>query len=166
MQLIPAQRISRILSRKPIQPCARKNREIFWMERILYFDYCAIPIFLIILFATYMRRTTRGAVNRLFLTLVWLSLATVLVDVASETLNAHSAARTAHPVLVDCFHYLYFSLRNAAIWVYLIFIYANLRTLYQLRGKLTRLLIGMPYAVLLCVLLPTRFIKWSSISIR
>ncbi|MBQ9437383.1 MAG: EAL domain-containing protein [Lachnospiraceae bacterium] len=122
------------------------------MERILYFDYCAIPIFLIILFATYMRRTTRGAVNRLFLTLVWLSLATVLVDVASETLNAHSAARTAHPVLVDCFHYLYFSLRNAAIWVYLIFIYANLRTLYQLRGKLTRLLIGMPYAVLLCVL--------------
>ena len=38
--------------------------------KIIYFDICAIPLFLIILFICYSRKMTRGNANRLFIAVV------------------------------------------------------------------------------------------------
>lgn len=57
------------------------------MEKILYFDYCTIPVLIIVLFATLMRKMTKGLANRLFITIIILSCINTVFDLGMEFLN-------------------------------------------------------------------------------
>ena len=54
------------------------------MQTVLYFDICALPIFLIIVITVVIRKMTQGITNRLFLLLIALSTVTTLSDLAME----------------------------------------------------------------------------------
>jgi hypothetical protein len=51
---------------------------------IIYFDICAIPLFLMILFICYSRRMTKGSANLLFISVVLLSLFSTAADLGME----------------------------------------------------------------------------------
>ena len=121
------------------------------MERILFLNYCSVPIFAIILVTTYIRRTTKGLANRLFLSVTFVSLLTVTADIIAEWINMEPQILHDHP-WTYIFPFLYFSLRGATIWMYLLFIIAYFRMTFQFRSKFKRFLIGIPYFVMIAVL--------------
>ena len=123
------------------------------MEKIIYFDVCALPIFTLILIATRLRRTTKGNVNRLFICVTVLSLLSTIMDIACEVMNGIVPLRASHPGVTAFLYYCYFIPRNATIFAYVFFLYAYMRRDYLLRRFPVRLLIWLPATVMLAVLL-------------
>ena len=90
--------------------------------KIIYFDICSIPLFLILLFICYSRKMTRGNVNRLFITLLVISLISAFADlgmeIADNAVPLSEAGRTACEIST----YIYLVLRNATNLVLLLFL--------------------------------------------
>ncbi len=126
------------------------------MERVLFFNYCAVPIFVIILLTTYVRKTTRGLTNRIYLGMTWVCLATSIVSVVAEEFNRFPGFMVKYPGFIIV-SYLYFILRSACIVMYLMFIIAYLRMNYIFRDKTKRVLLEIPYYAMLVVLLSNPF---------
>ncbi len=69
--------------------------------KIIYFDTCAIPLFLMILFVCHSRRMIRGNANQLFITLVLLSLFSALADLGMEIADNAAPLSEAVDMLPD-----------------------------------------------------------------
>ena len=119
----------------------------------IYFDICAIPFYLLILWTCYSRKLTKGHANRLFITMNWTSLFCVFADIAMEFV--------VNPVLLSpgrvaagmALSFSYKLLRNGGLVIYLLYIFAITRTDYRLRPLRNRLLLWLPNAVLTVTLL-------------
>ncbi len=120
--------------------------------RILYFDLCAIPLFLMILIICYARRMTRGNANRLFLAMVFLSLFSAVADLGMEYADNHVPLSQTGYFLCGLFTYVYLILRNATNAILLLFVLALTRTTTVIRKKWGRILFCLPYAVILVLL--------------
>ena len=127
------------------------------MPRYLEFNYCAVPVFIIILMTTYLRKTTKGQTNRAFLALGWTSLVATLADIMTEVINNSPSLLSERPFWLEAFHYLYFSVRGAGVWIYLVFIYAFFRMSYKLRRRKMYILLLVPYAIDMLVLFTNPF---------
>lgn len=99
--------------------------------KIIYFDICAIPLFLMILFVCHSRRMIRGNANQLFITLVLLSLFSALADLGMEI--ADNAAPLSEAGRLGCgvCTYVYLILRNATNAVLLLFLLELTKTTFE-----------------------------------
>lgn len=122
------------------------------MEKILYFDYCTIPVLIIVLFATLMRKMTKGLANRLFITIIILSCINTVFDLGMEFLNGDD-----QNVLLSVCCYGYYTLRNGTVVLYALFIFAITRTWYRLKSAALKTAIAAPYAVILVLLFTNPF---------
>ena len=122
------------------------------MEKILYFDYCTIPVLIIVLFATLMRKMTKGLANRLFITIIILSCINTVFDLGMEFLNGDD-----QNVLLSVCCYGYYTLRNGTVVLYALFIFAITRTWYRLKSAALKVAIAAPYAVILVLLFTNPF---------
>ena len=122
------------------------------MERLLYFHICAIIIFAIILFATYIRRATKGTTNRLFVVLMWMGLVSTTADLITELIIRRIPLSQADIIIVNICLYSYFILRNGMIVVYLFFIFSVTHTIYRMREASVLVPLLGPYGVLVCAL--------------
>lgn len=122
------------------------------MEKILYFDYCTIPVLIIVLFATLMRKMTKGLANRLFITIIILSCINTVFDLGMEFLNGDD-----QNVLLSVCCYGYYTLRNGTVVLYALFIFAITRTWYRLKSATLKVAIAAPYAVILVLLFTNPF---------
>ena len=106
--------------------------------RIIYFDLCAIPLFLMILLICHARKMTKGTANRLFISVVLLSLFSAVAGRGRETSdNAVPLSETGR-VVSTVSTYMYLTLRNANIAVLLLFLLALTKTTFLLRKWWTR----------------------------
>lgn len=120
--------------------------------RIIYFDLCAIPLFLMILYICYARKMTRGSANQLFIFLVSLSLVSTLADLGMETLDNMVPLSEAGRLTVSILAYVYLSMRNASTVVMLLFLLALTRTIFLIKRSWIRFVFFAPYVCLLILL--------------
>ena len=119
----------------------------------IYFDICAIPLYLLILIVCYSRRMTEGTVNRMFITLVFISLVSTLADLGLEIPNALGPLTGGSYILCGVSAYVYIAVRNAANLVNMLFLMALTRTTFLFRKRWFRTLFFLPYAVTMFLLL-------------
>lgn len=127
------------------------------MDKILLFNYCAVPIYLIILSTTFVRRTTKGRVNRLFIITVALCLASAIIDFLAD---GYGPFMPLSPFMRNCVavaNYLYFIVRNLIPLVYLLFLMALIKTRFSIRKKYMKAIVFFPYSVVIFVLLANPF---------
>lgn len=127
------------------------------MQKLLYFDVCSLPIFLIILVAVFARRTTKGNSNRLYIALIILSALCAVSDVMLEYSCRSLPVSDAGIVVATIFTYIYFLTRNATILVYFFFVFAVTGTWYRIRPKRMKLILMIPFAVILLTIASNPF---------
>ena len=125
--------------------------------KIIHYDICAIPLFLMILFVCHSRRMTKGMANRLFITLVCLSLISAITDLGMEIADNMVPLSETGRILCCAFTYIYLALRNATNAVLLLFLLALTRTTFLIRKTWVKVLFCLPYALILVMLVQNPF---------
>lgn len=119
----------------------------------IYFEICAIPVYIIILLTTFIRKTTKGLANELFIALTGVSLIATMADMTIELSSKGGMLDGTRYMLANFASYFYFLLRNGTVVLYLFFVFAITRTTYLIHQMRLKLLIIFPYLVLaVCVL--------------
>ena len=127
--------------------------------KIIYFDLCAVVIFLIILWTCITRKLTRGRTNRLYIAVSSLSLACTIADIIMEV-TVNPAPLSARRVTFGlCITFLYFILRNVLLCVCFYMLLSITRTEYHLRSLKLQMAFWAPYAVLFVLLVRNFFTR-------
>ncbi|MBQ3841946.1 MAG: EAL domain-containing protein [Ruminiclostridium sp.] len=119
------------------------------MPPMLYFDVCSVPIFMIILVAVFARRMTKGLSNRLYITLLVLSVLSALSDIIVESVTSSLPVSDAGVVVSLIAGYVYFIARNASIVTYFFFVFAITGTWYRIRPKRMKAILLIPFSVII-----------------
>ena len=124
---------------------------------IIYFDICAIPIFLIILFVCYSRKMTKGNANILFLFLIYLSLFSAIADLTMEIADNMVPLSKLGLFICTISTYAYLIIRNATNVVLLLFLIHLTKTTFILRKKIAKITFSAPYICILLMLIQNPF---------
>ena len=124
---------------------------------IIYFDICAIPLFLMILFVCYSRKMTNGNANHLFIAVVLLSLVSTIADLGMEIADNMVPLSGAGYMICTVSAYLYLALRNATNAVLLLFLLYLTQTSFLIRKKWVKIVFCLPYAAILVMLVQNPF---------
>ena len=122
------------------------------MNKVMVFNYCSIPVLIIVLLTTFIRKTTKGTSNRLFIGIFSITLFTGLVDIIADGYEAFLPLNSTWLILVTVANYIYFVGRNLVSFLYLIFLFSFTRTTFRFRSHLFRFFLITPYLILLLVL--------------
>lgn len=125
--------------------------------KIIYFDICAVPFFILILWTCYTRKMTKGNANRVFLIMAWTSLICTVADIIMEFVVSPVPLTRMEVILGTILSFTYKFLRNADMAIYFIYIICVTRTTYLLRPLRNRLLLWLPNAFLVLLLLQNFF---------
>ena len=124
---------------------------------IIYFEICAVPLFLIILFVCHSRRMTRGNANQLFLALVLFSLFSTLADIGAEAACGTLPLSAARIVLCTVSINIYLILRNATNAILLLFLLYLTQTSFLIRKPWVKFAFALPYVCILGMLAQNYF---------
>lgn len=126
------------------------------MEKLLYFDYCALIILSILIISSLFRHMLHGKVNRVFFALLVLSFFTTAADIWAVALDNLGSGNILGKQIA---HTLYLMLHSFATPSYIIYIVAATDTWHIFKkNRATRLLSLTPYAVVFTLLLGNIFI--------
>ena len=125
--------------------------------RIIYFDICALPLFLMILFICFSRKMTKGNANRLFIIVVLLSLFSTAADLGMEIANNMAPLSRSGRFVCSLSTYVYLILRNANNAVLLLFLLSLTRTTSLIRKRWVRVAFSLPYVTILVLLAQNPF---------
>lgn len=126
--------------------------EIAMKGMILYFDICAVPVYLIIIVTTLFRGMTKGRSNRLYLAVASLSFAADLCELVEQFAFYGYTLNMGFVVWVKMSEYLYFITRNAVNVAYLFFVISMTKTWYKIKPFWKKLLLLLPYLVVISML--------------
>lgn len=116
------------------------------MDRIFYLDFVAVPIYAIILYATFVRRMITGPSNRAFTYLLIASLVTAVCDLITGTASANFPLSDYEVALVFAASTVYYVFHILVPILYLMFLFAETRMGYQMTRKSKLMIIFAPYA--------------------
>ncbi len=125
--------------------------------RIIYFDICAIPLFLMILAICFSRKMTKGNANRLFIGLVFLSLFSAMADLGMEIPDNLAPLSEGGRILCSVSTYAYLFLRNSNNAVLLLFLLSLTRTAFLIRKRWAKIAFCLPYAAIVAMLAQNPF---------
>ncbi len=120
-----------------------------FVDRIVYFDIIAVPIYAIILYATFVRKMITGTSNRAFTYLLTASLITAVCSLATNLLGVVLPLNNAEVFLVTLFTSLYYVFHVLVPILYLMFLFAETRLWYQMTQKKKLLFVFAPYMLAL-----------------
>ena len=100
------------------------------MDRIPYLDFVALPIFFVLIYATYIRKMTDGISNKLFLFLLYISVITTISDIMSCVLCKGSVISDTAVTIVFVSATVYHIFHTLTGIVYLMFIMSETRSWY------------------------------------
>lgn len=119
----------------------------------LYFEICSIPIYLIMLIATLSRKMIRGRSNySLNLILISGLLAAISDTTGNYILTKPYPLSDLQVLAVKVLNYIYYFFRSASITLYIFYIYSVTRTWYKIRQIWKRLIILMPFLIIVTLL--------------
>ncbi len=127
------------------------------MESILYFDYVAIPLYVVLLYSTFARGMTKGRSSRLFIMVLAASVLSTVCDIGMEAIIRNEAFGDSRVISSTIFAYGYFLFHNATGVLYFLFIYSITNTWYVLRNKVNTILVCVPFAVFVGFLISNIF---------
>ncbi|MCR4585521.1 MAG: EAL domain-containing protein [Lachnospiraceae bacterium] len=122
------------------------------LEKTLYMNLAAIPIYVIIWVTTVFRKMTKGRTNVLFLWLTGTAFLTVFAELFVRYTMRTFPLTPSQVQVVKAAEYVYFLARNASNLIYIFFIFSVTRTWYKIRPLWKKLLIALPF-IAVCVML-------------
>ena len=122
------------------------------MDRIVYLDYVAIPIYFVILYANFVRKMIYGPSNRLFIGLVSSSMITAICDAVAGAVASDAPLNGGEVFTVTLFAGLYHVFHSLTPILFLLFIIAETRNWYNMTQKHRICITFIPYAALLILL--------------
>lgn len=105
------------------------------MERIIYFDYCALIILIILLISTVFRKMIRGRVNRCYLLMIAVSFITVLADIYTVHLDLLGDGNIAAKYIS---HTVYLLFHNLTPYIYILYLVAQTDTWHKFKRMYLR----------------------------
>ncbi len=130
------------------------------MQTVLYFDICAIPLFFIIMLTVIIRKMTQGITNKLFISLILLSAVTTVSDLTMELICRTLPTDGFRVFIASLAMYFYFLSQTLAILGYYFFSYAVTGTWYRVRKTKTKVILSLPYSLIILMLLSNPFTGW------
>lgn len=126
------------------------------MEKLLYFDYCALIILIILIVSTLLRNMFRGRVNRFFFALLVLSFITTGADICAVTLDNLGSGNIMWKYAA---HTLYLLFHSCATPLYITYIVALSDTWHIVRKNLAiQILLFIPIVTIFILLLSNIFV--------
>ncbi len=125
--------------------------------KVIYFDICSIPLFLMILIICHTRRMTKGKANQMFVLVVTVSLISAIADLGMEIPNSMLPMSGTGYFICTLSTYLYLAVRNGNNAILLLFLLMLTRTTSLIRKKWVRFAFWLPYMVLLLLLAQNPF---------
>lgn len=124
------------------------------MEKLLYFDFCAFIILIILIISTLFRNMLHGKVNRLFLALILLSLITTGADIWAVMLDNLGTGNILWKYIA---HSLYLLSHSLTTPLYIIYIIALSDTWHIIKKNIILpMLLIIPYTIV-CLLIAGNF---------
>lgn len=125
------------------------------LDKIIYFDYCAGIIFMILLVSTIFRGMTKGKLNRCFLAMLLISIFSVITDIGAVTLDNMGAG---HVTAKYIFHTLYLFFHSVLSPLYAVYLMEQTDTGYKItKNRLQRVLFWMPLLAVVLALVCNSF---------
>lgn len=126
------------------------------MEKITYFDYCALIMFGIVLVATIARKMTRGRLNRFFLNMIFLGIVTTLADMCAVQLDNMGSGNV---IAKHISHTIYLYLHSLSTPVYIIYLAMQTDTVHKLRkNKVRQAVLIVPTVIVTVLMLVNTFV--------
>ena len=125
--------------------------------KIVYFDICSIPIFVLIICTCVARRMTKSRAEKLFIMVSGLSLVCAILDVWMEFVVNPIPLTENEVLLGTIISTSYKFLHNASLLFYLIFIMVITRTVHKIRSRMHHFLLYMPMMLLVALLVQNLF---------
>ena len=125
--------------------------------KIIYFDLCAIPVYLLILWTCYVRGFTKGRANQIFILVNVMSLTCAFLDILMEFVVNPVPLSHGSVLLGTAISFTYKLLRNTCVVIYLVYIFVMTKTSYILRPLKSKLFLGVPLAILVILLFQNFF---------
>lgn len=126
------------------------------MEKITYFDYCALIMFGIVLVATIARKMTRGRLNRFFLNMIFLGIVTTLADMCAVQLDNMGSGNV---IAKHISHTIYLYLHSLSTPVYIIYLAMQTDTVHKLRkNKVRQAILIVPTVIVTVLMLVNTFV--------
>ncbi len=122
------------------------------MGQILFFDFCALPIYLIVIYTIFVRRSTKGTSNVIFIFLTLFLTLTTVTDILAECYGPFLPFSETEYVFFNANAFCYLLFRNLSGVFYLLFIITYTRTLYRFKKLKSMILFSLPAAVLFVTL--------------
>ena len=129
-------------------------------DKVLYFDICAVPVFIIIIATTISRGMTVGRSNRLYLAVAILAFAADACELIERLAFWGYTMNTGFVFWVKMSEYLYYIMRNAVNIVYIFFVVSMTKTWYKIKAFWKKLLLMLPYLGLLLLLSVNEITGW------
>lgn len=127
------------------------------MEKLNYFNYCAVVLLAILLISTILRKMTSGRLNRVYLYLVIAALVSTLFDVGAIACDNLEGCST---YLTFCMHTGYLISHNLTAPLYLIYLITLTDTEHKFRSNIPlKIFLTLPLAVVLSLLITNPFTK-------
>ncbi|MCR4658450.1 MAG: EAL domain-containing protein [Lachnospiraceae bacterium] len=123
------------------------------MGSILYFDYCALPIYLIIIYTIFVRKTTKGVSNVLFIFLTAFLTFTTVCDILAESYGGLLPMTERERIFFSISQFCYLLFRNLSGIIYVLFLITYTRTQYRFRDRRNLIIFFFPMAVMAVTLL-------------
>lgn len=130
------------------------------MGRIAYFDFVAVIIYAIILYAAFVRKMTNGITNKMFLWLITVSMITAVADCFTAALPVELPLPEWKFWVVTLFTYVYFVFHNITTVIYLLFLFSVSRTGYIMSQPKKMMTAFLPYALTNVCLIVNIFTGW------
>lgn len=120
-------------------------------DNVVYFEIASLPIFVILLMATYFRKMYKGRANVLLIVIIELAFTAALFDTIGNLIGKHLPLTKAGVIIITLANYIYFFARCGMNAVYTFYLVAVTRNWYRIKVFWKKLLILVPF--LLSVLL-------------
>ena len=123
------------------------------MEKLNYFNYCAMGIMLVLLISILARHMLRGRRNRYFWNLLLVVTCSVLFDILAVYLDNVAVGNMAERYVTHCGFLI---MHGLSVPVYVIYIACLTDTLYKMRSNtVLQLLVAAPFVTLMLFILTT-----------
>lgn len=125
------------------------------MDKIIYFDYCALLIFVLLMVSTVFRGMTKGKLNRCFMLMLVMSFLAGIADIGAVTLDNMGPG---HVTAKYIFHMVYLILHNSVTPLYAIYLIEQTNTGHKVYQKIhQKILFIAPFALIAILLLINPF---------
>ncbi len=127
------------------------------MEKILYYDYCAIILMIAMICILLYRRFVYGASNKTFIFLICGMLLTTIFDMGMEHIVIAKPIGPVRLAFANFLTYGYYLLRNASNLIYILYILVTTKPFLKIRKYAYSTIIYAPYAIIVGIIFSNLF---------